>query len=739
MAETSRTRSMVAIRFAYRRLTAHRGRLRAVLTSLAVLASGVVVLLPAAPAAEAATTVVCNVYCDVRDPALAVGDRQAATVTDAGRVITLYISDGDDMAWGAITSGEATDAVWLDRSFDGGQTWTDNSQLGDTAIPSGDTGWRTMMYNIDNPSAYGVGAVRACGQAVTNGGGISCTPWLRSTVHASTPQAASITALMQYFNPSTGLWDADLTWQDAQSLTSLIDYMQLSGDSTYAYAISMVYDDNDSAQFTDQYLDDTGWWGMAWLRAYQYTGNTAYLQTAEYDDNYLSQYWNSTCSGGVWWSTADTSKNAIENELYLELGAALHNAIPGDTTYLGRAEQEWTWFSASGLENSKDLINDGLNMSTCQNDGAPTYTYNQGVILAGLAQLKLATGNSELITTANQIATAATTDLTANGVLVDPCEPNGCANDGYSFKGIFARDLGEFGRITGSSAYSAFLSKQASSIAASDTDGDGQSGVYWAGPIADLGFANQESAADALTAAIATSAPAISAVSPGTAGAGQRVTVTGTGFGAVQGASYLAFSDSGTNWGAPGNAATFTVNSWSNTSITFTVPTPSGTNGVWAVTPGSTGTVAVTNAAGPQTSNTANLAIGAPTGPIVSGVSSSLCIDDRSSSTANYNPIQIYTCNGTSAQQWTIASGNTLQVLGACMDVDAAGTADGTVVDLYTCNGTGAQVWEPQSDGALLNPNSGKCLDDPGSSTTAGTQLQIYDCNGSGAQHWTLP
>ncbi|HEY1705025.1 MAG TPA: ricin-type beta-trefoil lectin domain protein, partial [Trebonia sp.] len=84
-----------------------------------------------------------------------------------------------------------------------------------------------------------------------------------------------------------------------------------------------------------------------------------------------------------------------------------------------------------------------------------------------------------------------------------------------------------------------------------------------------------------------------------------------------------------------------------------------------------------------------------------------LCLDDRSASTADYNPVQVYTCNGTGAQQWTVGSSNTLEVLGMCLDVDAAGTANGTLVDLYTCNGTGAQTWEPQSNGELLNPASG--------------------------------
>ncbi|MCX4744485.1 ricin-type beta-trefoil lectin domain protein [Kitasatospora sp. NBC_01287] len=126
------------------------------------------------------------------------------------------------------------------------------------------------------------------------------------------------------------------------------------------------------------------------------------------------------------------------------------------------------------------------------------------------------------------------------------------------------------------------------------------------------------------------------------------------------------------------------------------------------------------------------------TGPVTGYAG--LCLDDRSSSTANYNPVQVYTCNGTAAQQWTFnPAGTTLHVLGKCLDVDAGGTANGTAVDLYDCNNTAAQVWIPRSDGSLFNPQSGRCLDDTGWSTTPGTQVQIWDCSGNANQHWTLP
>jgi chitinase len=115
-----------------------------------------------------------------------------------------------------------------------------------------------------------------------------------------------------------------------------------------------------------------------------------------------------------------------------------------------------------------------------------------------------------------------------------------------------------------------------------------------------------------------------------------------------------------------------------------------------------------------------------------------LCLDDRSASTADFNPIQVYTCNGTNAQDWTVNSNGTLTVLGNCLDVAGAGTANGTLVDLYPCNGTGAQSWVHESDGELVNTNSGKCLDDTGWGGS-GTQVQIWACADTANQQWNLP
>jgi beta-glucanase (GH16 family) len=128
-----------------------------------------------------------------------------------------------------------------------------------------------------------------------------------------------------------------------------------------------------------------------------------------------------------------------------------------------------------------------------------------------------------------------------------------------------------------------------------------------------------------------------------------------------------------------------------------------------------------------------------PGGHAITGYAG-LCLDDANASTANFNPVQIWSCNGSPAQQWTVVvAGSTLHVLGKCLDINGGGTANGTKVDLYDCNNTAAQVWIPQSNGSLYNPQSNKCLDDTGWSTTPGTQVEIWDCTGNANQRWILP
>lgn len=115
------------------------------------------------------------------------------------------------------------------------------------------------------------------------------------------------------------------------------------------------------------------------------------------------------------------------------------------------------------------------------------------------------------------------------------------------------------------------------------------------------------------------------------------------------------------------------------------------------------------------------------------------CVDVNAASTANGAAVQLYDCNGTTAQQWTVGSDGTIRALGKCLDVTSAGTANGTTVQLWDCNGSNAQKWSANGSQNLVNAGSGKCLDATGNSSANGTRLQIWTCGSGANQKWTLP
>jgi hypothetical protein len=115
------------------------------------------------------------------------------------------------------------------------------------------------------------------------------------------------------------------------------------------------------------------------------------------------------------------------------------------------------------------------------------------------------------------------------------------------------------------------------------------------------------------------------------------------------------------------------------------------------------------------------------------------CVDVFGGSSANGTPVDLFECNGTPAQKWTMGGDGTIRALGKCMDATGGETANGTKIQLFDCNGTPAQKWQRRQDGSVINPSSGRCLDDTDGNTADGTQAQIWDCIGNANQRWTLP
>ncbi|HEX6347394.1 glycosyl hydrolase family 18 protein [Umezawaea sp.] len=157
----------------------------------------------------------------------------------------------------------------------------------------------------------------------------------------------------------------------------------------------------------------------------------------------------------------------------------------------------------------------------------------------------------------------------------------------------------------------------------------------------------------------------------------------------------------------------------------------------WELSQDTTGSTSLVSAIYDTVTGGTTPPVGGKTGPIT-GIASK-CVDVAAANSANGTAVQLYTCNGSTAQSWTVGTDTTIRALGKCLDVTSAGTANGTPIQLWDCNGTGSQSWQAQSNGTLRNPASGRCLDVTGNSSADGARLQIWDCFGGANQVWRLP
>jgi hypothetical protein len=452
---------------------------------------------------------VCDVRCDRTDASQATGDLQPVPNTSlSGRVIRLHV-DQNGMAWGSIEAGAQGDEVWLDRSWDGGATWPDGSSLGRVSVAAGAVGTRTTMFATRDPRGrLYAGVVRACGRAVTGQSG-SCTAWARP---APTRAGAAADTLMYSYDPYPGWWPSSW-WNSAATLTTLIDH----GDPAYDWVIARTFDQNKGVfaagvrstdpiegNFVSRAIDDSAWWGLAWIAAYDRTGQQRYLAMATTIANYVQQYWDTgTCGGGVWWNRERTYKNAVTAGLYLRLVASVHNRTSGDTVWQQRTRTAATWYLNSGMINSAGLVNDGLT-GDCRNNGQTVWTYNQGLAVGGFVEAWRATGDTALLDAARRLGDAALTGLTRDGVLTESCDTgqNTCDDNQKQFKGIFSRYLADLASVTGSAQYQAFAARQADSIWTRDRDNLNRIGQRWAGGSPNqLDWRTQASGLGALVAA----------------------------------------------------------------------------------------------------------------------------------------------------------------------------------------------------------------------------------------------
>lgn len=125
------------------------------------------------------------------------------------------------------------------------------------------------------------------------------------------------------------------------------------------------------------------------------------------------------------------------------------------------------------------------------------------------------------------------------------------------------------------------------------------------------------------------------------------------------------------------------------------------------------------------------------TGTALKSNLSGRCIDIPGANPVDGALLQMYDCNGTSAQQWTFNSDGTLRSMGKCMDPAGGVLTNGTAIQLVTCNGNPVQRFTLSAAGDLVNVSANRCVDIKDQNSANGATLQLWDCAGTANQKWS--
>ncbi len=186
------------------------------------------------------------------------------------------------------------------------------------------------------------------------------------------------------------------------------------------------------SEFRNEYLDDSAWWGVAWLRFYERSKDPRYLRTARAIHQYMTNNWRA--EGGVSWGEEADKKepNAITNSLFIVLSARLFR-VTKEKPFLDWAEKTLAW--------EKEVkLYDGTGIVDRPGHQGDYWTYNQGAYLGALEALYGATGKAAYL---DEAAGVADTIIAKSGVVrEDDVLYEKLSTDGWDvgmFKGICAR------------------------------------------------------------------------------------------------------------------------------------------------------------------------------------------------------------------------------------------------------------------------------------------------------------
>jgi hypothetical protein len=300
-------------------------------------------------------------------------------------------------------------------------------------------------------------------------------------------------------------WHPPMWWQSGLALRALVRYLTRAHDAQPAYQrlISTVYERNirrpgpeSSRNFQNKFMDDTAWWGLAWLDASRYelrvrhdfARASRYLKMAESDASYIYSRPRTCGTRGIAFETG-YAPNTISNAEFVSLAAQLAQVrasrgpfLDGAKaqTWLADAKQILSWLESSGLVNIATGRVASTYSAACRASGR-TMTYLQGEMADALVQMGSALHDPSYFKQAaafiNRALAPSSGMVAVDGVLQEPCEAQRARCAGHSlnitvYKGLLVDAVSDWTQATGLTTFDRFLLAQARAVMANGaTDG----------------------------------------------------------------------------------------------------------------------------------------------------------------------------------------------------------------------------------------------------------------------------
>lgn len=247
-------------------------------------------------------------------------------------------------------------------------------------------------------------------------------------------------------------------WWMAHAVDVLVDGLLRTGDLRYVERLRVFYEgivERNGGALPNELYDDMEWMALAWLRAYEATGDETYKEAALVLWEDIQTGWNEHMGGGIAWQKSQLDyKNTPANAPAAILAARLYRVFK-EQSYLAWALKIYEWQKEHLVDPATGFVWDGLNRN---GDGAIDkewkFTYCQGVYIGAAVELFRASGKTAYLEDAVRTFDAAVQELADPVTGMLPDEETG---DGGLFKGILIRYAAELDKVIGGASRAAQL------------------------------------------------------------------------------------------------------------------------------------------------------------------------------------------------------------------------------------------------------------------------------------------